>query len=177
MMAALIAQSLVFIDESSAKTNMTRLHGWAPEGERAFDSAPHGHWATRTMIASMRLDGTIAGMCIDSATDGDAFEVFARDVLAPTLRRGDVVILDNLAAHKRPQVARIIEACGARIMFLPPYSPDLNPIEKMWSKIKSIIRSLRPRTSEELHAAIACAFGKVTPEDTLAFVESCGYII
>ena len=156
---------------------MTRLYGWAPEGERASDSAPHGHWATRTMIASMRLDGTIAGMCIDSAADGDAFEVFARDVLAPTLLPGDAVILDNLSAHKRPQVARIVEARGARIMFLPPYSPDLNPIEKMWSKIKSVIRSLRPRTSEELHAAIAYAFGRVTPEDTKAFVESCGYTI
>ena len=172
----LLASCLVFVDESSAKTNMTRLYGWAPEGGRASGDAPHGHWMTHTMISSMRLDGTTASMTVDSATDGDVFETYARTTLAPTPRPGDIVILDNLAAHKRAKVAEIVHARGARIMFLPPYSPDLNPIEKMWSKIKSILRSLEPRTIEELHAAITYAFSKVTPEDTRSFFESCGYV-
>ena len=175
-MAAFVAQSLVFIDESNAKTDMTRLYGWAPEGDRAHDAAPHGHWATHTMISSIRLDGTTAGMSVDCATDGDVFETYARTTLAPTLRRGDIVILDNLAAHKRPRVARIIRRRGARVVFLPPYSPDLNPIEKMWSKIKSILRALRPRTPGELHAAITYAFSQVTAEDARSFLGSCGYI-
>ena len=166
----------MFIDESSAKTNMTRLYGWATEGERAFDSAPHGHWMAHTMIASMRLDGTTASMCINSATDGDVFEAYVSTTLAPTLRLGDIVILDNLSAHKRARAAEIIHACGARIMFLPPYSPDLNPIEKMWSKIKSVLRPLKPRTLEELYHAITCAFSQITPEDTHSFFESCGYV-
>ena len=175
-MPGLPLNSLVFVDESGAKTNMTRLYGWAPGGERAHDAAPHGHWATRTMIASIRLDGATTCMTADCATDGDVFEAYVRRVLAPTLRRGDIVIADNLAAHKRPRVARIIRRRGARIVFLPPYSPDLSPIEKMWSKIKAILRSLKPRTSEELHAAIACAFSQVTAEDAYSFFESCGYI-
>ena len=174
-MSAFAAQSLVFIDESNAKTNMTRLYGWAPEGERAHDSAPHEHWATRTMISSIRLDGTTASMSVDCATNGDVFEAYVRTTLAPTLRRGDIVILDNLAAHKRARVARIIRRRGARVLFLPPYSPDLNPIEKMWSKIKSLLRSLRPRTSEELHAAITYAFSQITAVDARSFFESCRY--
>jgi transposase len=129
------------------------------------------------MISSMRLDGTTASMSINAATDGDVFEAYVRTALAPALRRGDIVILDNLAAHKRAKVAEVIHACGARIMFLPPYSPDLNPIEKMWSKIKSILRSLKPRTPEELHAAITYAFSQITAEDARSFFESCGHTI
>jgi len=165
----------VFVDESSAKTNMTRLYGWSPCGERANDSAPHGHWATRTMIASLRLDGTSACMTVDCATDGDVFEAYAENVLVPTLQPGDIVVLDNLSSHKRSRVEQMIRSCGGWLVFLPPYSPDLNPIEKMWSKIKSILCSLKPRTSEELHAAITYAFGQVTAEDARAFFKSCGY--
>jgi len=176
-MATFAAETLVFIDESSAKTNMTRLRGWAPEGERAYDSAPFGHWLTHTMISSMRLDGTTAGMVVDSATDGDVFEAYVRTTLAPALRPGDIAILDNLSPHRRAAVAEIIRARGARILFLPPYSPDLNPIEKMWSKVKAIIRSLKPRTVEALHAAISHAFSQITPEDARSFFESCGYTI
>lgn len=175
-MATFLAKSLVFVDESSAKTNMTRLYGWAPKGVRALDFAPHGHWMTHTMISSMRLDGTTASMSIHAATDGDVFEAFVGDVLAPTLRPDDIVILDNLSAHKRARVAEIIHACGARILFLPAYSPDLNPIEKMWSKIKSILCSLMPRTCEELESAITYAFSQITPKDTRSFFESCGYV-
>jgi transposase len=173
--AAFKAQSLVFVDESSAKTNMTRLYGWARAGERAHDHAPHGHGATRTMISSLRLDGSTACRTVDCATDGDIFEAYVRRVLAPTLRRGDCVVLDNLSSHKRPRIARLIRARGARLLFLPPYSPDFNPIEKMWSKVKSILRSLQPRTSEQLHAAITYALRQVTTEDAHAFFKSCGY--
>jgi transposase len=176
-MPSLPLKAIHFVDESCAKTDMTRLRGWAPSGERAHGHAPHGHWATRTMISSLKLDGTTACMTADCATDGDVFEAFARRVLAPTLRPGDVVILDNLGAHKRRRIARIIRARGATILFLPPYSPDLNPIEKMWSKIKSILRSLEPRTSEELHAAIAYALSQVTADDAQSFFESCGYTL
>jgi transposase len=165
----------VFVDESSAKTNMTRLYGWALAGERAYDQTPHGHWATRTMISSLRLDGSTACMTVDCATDGDVFETYIRRVLAPSLRRGDIVVLDNLSAHKRPRVARLIRARGARLLFLPPYSPDFNPIEKMWSKIKSILCSIGPRTSEELHATIAYALRQVSEEDAREFFKSCGY--
>jgi len=169
--------NLVFCDESCAKTNMTRLYGWSPVGERAYDCAPHGHWATRTMIASLRLDGTSACMTVDSATDGDVFEAYVEHVLAPTLRLGDIVVLDNLSPHKRLRVAQIIHACGARLLFLPAYSPDFNPVEKMWSKIKAILRSLKARTSEALHEAIRYAFRQITAEDARSFFECCGYII
>jgi transposase len=167
----------VFVDESSAKANMTRLYGWAPSGERAHDHAPHGHWATRTMISSLRLDGTTASMTVDCATDGDIFETYVRRVLAPSLRRGDIVVLDNLSPHKRPRILRLVRARGARLLFLPPYSPDFNPIERMWGKVKSILCSLAPRTSEQLHAAITCALRQITAEDARSFFESCGYII
>ena len=156
---------------------MTRLYGYAPSGARAHESVPHGHWATRTMISSLRLDGSTACMTVDCATDGDVFEAYVRRVLAPSLRRGDIVVLDNLSSHKRPRVARLIRARGARLVFLPPYSPDFNPIEKMWSKVKSILCALIPRTSEELHAAITYALRQITDKDAQSFFESCGYII
>ena len=173
--AAFPARSLVFIDESGAKTNMTRLYGRAPRGERAHDAAPHGHWAVRTIISSIRLDGTVASMTVDSATDGDAFRAYARRVLAPTLRPGDIVVPGNLSPHKDAQVDQAIRARGARVEFLPPYSPDLNPIEKMWSKVKAILRARAPRTSGGLHKAIAYALRQVTAEDARSFFESCGY--
>jgi transposase len=176
LMSTLIAGRLVFVDESGAQTNMTRLYGWSPLGERAHDDAPRGHWATRTMIAGLWLDGTTASMTADCAMDGDVFEVFVRRVLAPRLRRGDIVVLDNLSVHKRARVGRFLRARGVRLLFLPAYSPDLNPIEKMWSKIKSILCALQPRTSEELHVAITCAFKQITASDAHSFFESCGYV-
>jgi transposase len=167
----------VFIDESGAKTDMTRLYGRASRGQRAHDSAPRGHWATRTIIGAMRLDGQTACMSVDAAVDGDIFEAYARRVLCPTLRPGDIVVLDNLAVHKRPRVAGLIHGCGARLMPLPPYSPDLNPIEKMWGKVKSILRSKAARTSRALHAAIAHALRQITAKDARSFFVSCGYTI
>ncbi|MCK5575805.1 MAG: IS630 family transposase, partial [Sphingomonadales bacterium] len=131
---------LVFLDESGAKTDMTRLRGRAPKGERVYDTAPHGHWCTTTMISSIRYDGTTACMTIEGPTTTDVFRAYVRHILVPTLRPGDMVILDNLSSHKNADTLALIEKTGATVKFLPAYSPDLNPIEKMWSKIKEFLR-------------------------------------
>ena len=134
---------LVFIDESGAKTNMTRLYGRAKAGERAIDYAPSGHWCTTTMISSVRLDGSTACMVVDGATNKEVFQVYVSEILLPTLHAGDVVIMDNLSSHKNQEVKNLIESVGAELWFLPPYSPDLNPIEQMWSKVKSIFTDIK----------------------------------
>jgi transposase len=166
---------LIFLDESGAKTNMTRLRGRAARGHRVHASHPHGHWQTTTMIASIRFDGSTACMTIDGATDTEVFHTYVERVLVPTLRVGDIVIMDNLAAHKGDQTAALISAAGAEVRFLPPYSPDLNPIEKMWSKVKNSLRSTEARTLPELQKAIAAALEKVTGKDALGWWISCGY--
>jgi transposase len=166
---------LVFIDESGAKTNMTRLRGRALEGARLLDSAPHGHWCTTTMISSIRLDGTSACLAVDGSTDRDVFREYVRSVLVPSLRPGDIVVLDNLSAHEDSETRRLIEAAQAQLQFLPPYSPDLNPIEKMWSKIKAYLRGVKARTKEELYEAIGAALRTVTSEDAEGWFLSCGY--
>ena len=166
---------LVFIDEAGAKTNMTRLYGRAEKGERVVDLAPHGHWCTTTMISSIRLNGTTACMTVDGSTTADVFRAYAEQVLIPSLHSGDIVVLDNLASHKDPAALEMIRQAGAEVRFLPPYSPDLNPIEKMWSKIKQILRSVKARTQEALLAAIAATLECVTQEDALGWFASCGY--
>ena len=166
----------VFIDESGAKTNMTRLYARAFGGQRAVDKVPHGHWSTTTMISALRLDGSTADMVLEGATDGDAFLVYVRQVLAPTLKNGDIVVMDNLRAHKVTSVIETIQATGAKLWFLPPYSPDFNPIEKMWSKIKAYLRKVKARTKEELWQAIGTALKTITASDALGWFESCGYI-
>ena len=168
-------QKLVFIDESGAKTNMTRLYGRAKAGSRARDNTPSGHWCTTTMISSVRLDGSTACMVVDGATNKDVFQAYVSKILLPTLNQGDIVIMDNLSAHKNQQVRNLIESVGAQLWFLPAYSPDLNPIEKMWSKIKSILRTLKARTEESLIRAIAKALNAVTQSDAKGWFESCGY--
>jgi len=167
----------VFLDESAAKTNLTRLRGRAPRGERVHDHAPAGHWGTTTLIGSVRLDGTTACMTIQDATDSEVFRAYVQHVLLPTLKPGDVVILDNLSPHKHPETPRLIEQAGARVRYLPPYSPDLNPIEKMWSKVKAALRSAKARTQTALEAAIACALAAVTSADAMGWFTSCGYSI
>ena len=166
---------LVFIDETAAKTNMTRLYGRAPKGERVYDHAPHGHWSTTTLISSIRLTGETACMVVDSATSADVFRAYAEHVLAPTLRPNDIVVLDNLSAHKDKAAVRIIESTGAQVKFLPAYSPDLNPIEKMWSKVKQLLRGLKAWSQEELLAAIGSALACVTETDAIGWFISCGY--
>lgn len=154
---------------------MTRLRGRAPRGQRVYDSAPFGHWCTTTMIASIRIDGSTACMTVDGATDTDVFEAFVRSVLLTTLKAGDFVVMDNLSAHKVPETVRLIEQVGARVLFLPAYSRDLNPIEKMWSKVKEALRSAKARTEEALWAAIAAALASVTAQDAIGWFASCGY--
>jgi transposase len=167
---------LVFIDESGAKTNMTRLYGRAIAGQRAVDDTPAGHWCTTTMISSVRLDGSTACMVVDGATTKDIFEAYVEQILLPTLKVGDIVILDNLSSHKSQRARELIESVGAELYYLPAYSPDLNPIEKMWSKIKSILRKLKARTKDTLIHAIAKALENVTASDVKGWFESCGYM-
>ena len=167
---------LVFLDESGAKTNMTRLRGRSKGGQRVIDDAPHGHWCTTTMISSVRLDGTTACMAIDGATTGEVFREYVRHVLLPTLRPGDIVVMDNLAAHKDAEAISLIHSVRAEVRFQPPYSPDLNPIEKMWSKIKEFLRAAKARTQKALLHAIADALESVTPLDIRGWFISCGYV-
>jgi transposase len=166
---------LVFLDESGAKTNMIRLYGRSFDGERVVDATPHGHWCTTTMISSLRLDGSTAAMVIEGPTDADVFEAYVERVLVPSLRAGDIVVMDRLAPHRSPRILQRIEQAEAVVWLLPPYSPDFNPIEKMWSKIKELLRSARPRTYQALLAAIAAALEAVVPEDAQGWFGSCGY--
>ena len=168
-------EKLVFIDESGAKTNMTRLYGRAKEGQRAVDDTPSGHWCTTTMISSVRLNGSTACMVVDGATTQDIFKAYVEKILLPTLQPGDIVVLDNLSSHKNQEIRDLIESVGAELWFLPPYSPDLNPIEKMWSKVKAILRTLKARTEQALIAAIAKALEQVTASDAKGWFKSCGY--
>lgn len=154
---------------------MTRLRGRALRGRRLHAHAPAGHWQTTTMISSIRLDGSTACMIVESATDTEVFRAYVRQVLVPTLRPGDLVIMDNLTPHKNEETMALITQAGAQALFLPAYSPDLNPIEKMWSKVKNRLRSLEARTAAELQAAIATALAEVTANDAAAWFASCGY--
>ena len=140
-----------------------------------MDDTPHGHWCTTTMISSIRLDGSTACMAIDGATSAAVFREYVRQVLLPTLRPGDIVVLDNLSAHKDKEALALIAAAGAEVWFLPPYSPDFNPIEKMWSKIKAFLRSVKARTFDALLDAIADALQTITPTDAEGWFSSCGY--
>jgi transposase len=166
---------LIFIDESSAKTNLTRLRGRSERGQRVHGLAPHGHWNSTTVIGAMRMDGSTACMAIEGATDVEVFGAYVRQVLCPFLKPGDLVVMDNLAAHKSSTIVALIRQTGAEAVFLPAYSPDLNPIEKMWSKLKNILRSLEARTAESLIAAIAQALNAITPQDAINWFASCGY--
>lgn len=156
---------------------MTRLRGRAPRGHRLHAAAPCGRWQSTTMISSIRLDGTTACMHLSGAADTAAFVAYVEQVLCPTLKQGDIVVMDNLAVHKSPAVQQLVKAVGAEVRFLPAYSPDLNPIEKMWSKIKSLLRSAEARTPPELAEAISQAFSKITGKDAAGWFASCGYSI
>lgn len=154
---------------------MTRLRGRAPRGQRVHGSAPHGHWQVTTLLGALRLDGSIACLAVEGATDTEVFLTYVREVLGPTLRAGDVVIMDNLPPHKDAAILDLIAQKGASVRFLPAYSPDLNPIEKMWSKVKGILRSVEARTQPSLHQAIGQALSKVSAQDALNWFASCGY--
>jgi transposase len=156
---------------------MTRLRGRAPRGQRLVDRTPHGHWKTSTLIAALGVGGVRCSAVIDGAVNAAAFEAFAEQVLAPALRPGDVVVLDNLSSHKSARTRELIEAAGAELVFLPPYSPDLNPIEMVFSKIKQALRSLACRTRRALWDAIQPVLDTVTPADAEHCFRHCGYTL
>ena len=166
---------LIFLDESGAKTNLTRLRGRAQRGERVHAAVPHGHWQTTTMIGALRLEGSGVCVTLEGATDTESFQAYIREALCPTLRPGDVVVLDNLSPHKSEPTLELITQAGALVRFLPPYSPDLNPIEKMWSKVKAYLRQAEARTQVALGEAITAALASVTGQDAMNWFASCGY--
>lgn len=167
--------TLVFIDETGASTKMARRHGRAPRGQRLRSSVPHGHWKTTTFVGGLRLSGITAPMVLDGPMTGGWFVAYVEQILVPTLRPGDIVVLDNLAAHKNAAVRRAIEAAGAQLRFLPPYSPDLNPIENAFSKLKALLRKAAARTVDQLWRTIAQAIDAFTPSECANYFAAAGY--
>jgi transposase len=167
--------SLVFIDETGASTKMTRLRGRAMRGERCRAAVPHGHWKTTTFTGALRVDGMTAPMVLDGPMNRAAFQGYIEQVLVPTLRRGDTVIMDNLPAHKGADVRLAIEAAGATLCYLPPYSPDFNPIENAVSKLKALLRKAAARSIDELWDAIRAALGAFTPQECANYFTATGY--
>lgn len=165
----------MFLDESGAKSNLTRLWGRCPVGERLIAKVPHGHWQTSTIISAIRLSGPFAPAVFDGPADTDTFRAYVEQVLAPALHPGEIVVMDNLSVHKAPGIESAIQAVGARVLYLPPYSPDFNPIEAMWSKVKSHLRSAAARTFDAVCHAVADALTRVTPTDCQGFFLNCGY--
>lgn len=176
-MKSFIVDKLVFIDESGVQKSMTRRYGRILGGERLREAAPGGHWDSTTMISSIRLSGEIAALTIKGATDALAFQAYVTNILCPTLGRDDVVIMDNLSSHKVAGIREAIEATGATLLYLPPYSPDFNPIEMMWSKIKAYLRKAKARTAAALDDAVSHAFDTITVSDINAWFTSCGYVL
>jgi transposase len=167
---------LVFLDETGAKTNMTRLYGWGPRDQRVTDLVPHEHWETTTLIHAIDCHGSRASMITNGPTNSWVFEADVDWLLAPALRSGDILVMDNLSSHKGTAVLEKIRATGAEVLFLPPYSPDFNPIEQIFSKIKSHLRRLAVRTERKLYNAIGKAIDAVTPGDCLNCFRNSGYI-
>ena len=164
----------VFLDQSNAKTTMTRRYGRAPRGERVVDHVPAGKYHSTTMMGALRRDGTVAAMVYEGGTDVPVMQTFAETELRRILRPGDIVVMDNLNAHKDPAVIAAVELAGASVWHLPPYSPDFNPIEAMGSKVKAILRSLKARTAEALLDAIGVALRSVTTTDAEGWFAHCG---
>jgi transposase len=154
---------------------MARLRGWAPKGARCRAALPHGHWKTTTFTAGLRLNGLVAPWLLDGPMDGEAFLVYVRRVLQPELKPGNIVIMDNLPAHKVSGVREAIEASGARLLYLPPYSPDFNPIEMAFSKLKALLRKAATRTLEDLWAAVATILDAFTLEECVNYFAAAGY--
>jgi transposase len=154
---------------------MARRYGWAPRGERCPIAVPAGHWKTTTVIAGLRTSGPSALALLDGPVTGERFRVYVAETLVPTLRPGDTVILDNLSAHKVAGVREVIEAAGAHVLYLPPYSPEFNPIERAFAKLKALLRSAAARTVSELWEAIRQAFGRFSPDECRHYFKAAGY--
>lgn len=169
-------ERLVFVDETSVKTNMTPLRGRSLRGERLLADAPFGKWRTQTFIAGLRQDGLVAPWTVEGAMDGAAFDTYVRTQLAPTLSRGDVVILDNLNVHKSPRAAKALAERGAWFLFLPKYSPDLNPIEMAFAKLKTLLRKAAARTWDTLWRAIGDICDLFDPDECWNYLKEAGYV-
>jgi len=169
------ARQYVFVDECGVTTDLLRRFGRSPRGTRLHDHTPCGHWETHTVIAALRPDAITAPAVFDGPIDNASFLAYVEQVLAPTLRPGDVVVLDNLAVHKQPEVREAIEHVGARLRFLPPYSPDFNPIEQVFAKLKAFLRAVRPRTFDQVCELVARAMTFFTPAECQNYVQHCGY--
>jgi transposase len=166
---------LVFIDETWASTNMARTRGRAPRGERLRAAIPHGHWKTTTFVAGLRNSGMVAPMVLDGPINGLAFQAYVDHVLIPDLRPGDVVVMDNLSSHKRPGIRAAIEATGASLLYLPPYSPDFNPIENAFAKLKAMLRKAAERTIDGLWSAIGRIIETFNPTECANYFAAAGY--
>jgi transposase len=170
-----LAGRLIFLDETGARTDMTRRHAWAPIGARALGRAPGGHWKTTTFLAGLTREGLIAPFVLDGAMNQTIFTQYVRQMLAPKLEPGDIVILDNLPGHKGEQAAALIRARGARLLFLPPYSPDLNPIELAFAKLKALLRKQAKRTREALWQTIGRLLDHFRPTECANYIRHAGY--
>ena len=175
-MRNIAARRLRFVDESGANITLARRYGWAPRNERCHGAVPRNYGHNLTLIASLSLDGLEAPMLLEGAVDSLAFERYVEAVLVPTLRPGELVILDNLSVHKQPAIRAMIEAAGCRVLFLPSYSPDFNPIELAFSKIKAYLRRVGERTQEALDAAITTAIDLITAADAAGYFHHRGYV-
>ena len=168
-------ERLVFIDETGASTKMARLYGRAPRGQRCRAPVPHGHWKTTTFTGALRLGGLTAPMVLDGPMNAASFLAYVEQVLVPTLNPGDIVVMDNLPAHKPAGVRRAIEAAGALLLYLPPYSPDFNPIEMAFAKLKATLKRIAARTVAELWQAIAASLYSFTPAECRNYFAAAGY--
>jgi transposase len=165
----------IFLDECGVATDLIRRYGRSPRGTRLRDHTPCSHWETHTVIAGLRLRGLDAPAVFDGPIDNPTFLAYVEQVLVPTLQPGDVVVMDNLAAHKQPAVRTAIERVGAHVRYLPPYSPDFNPIEQAFAKLKAFLRAARPRSFERVCQLMALAIDLVTPDECTNYVRHCGY--
>ena len=173
--ADLPSERLIFIDESGLSTKMARLRGWAPKGERCSAAIPHGHWKTITFVGGLTLNGFVAPMLLDGPMDGECFLAWVEQMFVPVLKRGDIVVMDNLPAHKVAGVRQAIEKKGAELRYLPPYSPDFNPIENGFAKLKAHVRKTAARTIDALETAAAQALKTFTPIECANFFAHAGY--
>jgi transposase len=169
------AKRLVFVDEMGTNTSLSPLYAWAKKGQRAYSSVPRNRGANTTVLSSMSAGGMGSSLTVEGATTSVVFEAYVEQVLAPTLRKGQVVVMDNLSAHKGERIRELIEDRGCELIYLPSYSPDLNPLEEAFSKIKGLVRKAEARTREALVDAIGSALSAVTSRDARGFFEHCGY--
>jgi transposase len=169
------ARRLVFVDEMGTNISLSPLYAWAPKGERAYCSVPRNRGPNTTLLSSMSVEGMGLSLAVEGATNREVFETYVEQILAPTLRTGQVVVMDNLTAHKGERVKELIERRGCELLYLPPYSPDFNPIEEAFAKIKSLMRKAEARTREALLAAMGTAISTLSAQDARGFFEHCGY--